>query len=96
MQHYPQADTTTGDLTVGEDLAVAGDAVIGDDADVVGDLTAGTVASDAGVTATTKVTGATLKVTALPVYADEAAAAVGLLATDEVYQTVTGELRIKL
>ncbi len=63
MHYYPQADTTTGDLTVGEDITIAGDAVIGDDADVVGDLTAGTIASDAGVTATTAVAGATVEAT---------------------------------
>lgn len=32
----------------------------------------------------------------LPVYADEAAAVIGGLATDMLYQTATGELRIKL
>jgi hypothetical protein len=32
----------------------------------------------------------------LPVYADEAAAIVGGLATDSIYKTATGELRIKL
>lgn len=37
-----------------------------------------------------------LVLTGLPTYADEAAAGVGGLATDTVYKTATGELRIKL
>lgn len=45
---------------------------------------------------TGKVTAATLKLTGLPVYANEAAAIVGGLTTGDVYQTSTGELRIKL
>ena len=36
------------------DLTLVDDLVVGDDADVVADLTAGTIASDAGVTATTR------------------------------------------
>lgn len=36
------------------------------------------------------------KSVSLPVYADEAAAVIGALATGKLYQTVTGELRIKL
>ncbi len=37
-----------------------------------------------------------VKMTALPTYADEAAAIVGGLATNMIYKTATGELRIKL
>jgi len=43
-----------------------------------------------------KVTSATLKLTGLSIYADDAAAGVGGLVADDVYKTVTGELRIKL
>jgi len=39
---------------------------------------------------------ANISLTNLPVYADEAAAVTGGLATDRVYKTATGELRIKL
>jgi hypothetical protein len=38
----------------------------------------------------------TVDFTNIPVYADEAAAVVGGLATGKVYKTSTGELRIKL
>lgn len=40
-------------------LVLSGDLTVGDDADVVGDLTAGTISSDAGVSATTTVTAGT-------------------------------------
>lgn len=40
--------------------------------------------------------GLNLRLSNLPVYADEAAAVTGGIATGEVYQTSTGELRIKL
>lgn len=39
------------------DISIGGDLTVGDDADVVGDLTAGTITSDAGITATTTVLG---------------------------------------
>lgn len=51
-------NVTAVDVTATDDLAVTDDAVISDDLDVVGDLTAGTIVSDAGVTATTLLTGA--------------------------------------
>ena len=37
-----------------------------------------------------------LSVSALPTYADEAAAVTGGLATGDIYKTATGELRVKL
>lgn len=43
-----------------------------------------------------KVVSGSTRLGSLPVYADEAAAIVGGLATDTIYKTVTGELRIKL
>lgn len=43
---------TAEDGSFTDDLVVGDDAVVGDDLDVVGDLTAGTIASDANVTAT--------------------------------------------
>jgi hypothetical protein len=51
-----------GDMTVAgsfgtEDMVLTDDLTVGDDADVVGDLTAGTITSDAGVTATGTVQG---------------------------------------
>jgi len=47
-------------------------------------------------TTTDVVDMANISLTNLPVYADEAAAVTGGLATDRVYKTATGELRIKL
>ncbi len=43
-----------------------------------------------------KVKASDLKLTGLPVHADEAAAIVGGLTTGDVYTTITGELRVKL
>lgn len=49
----------TDDVTAGDDLVVGDDGVVGDDLDVVGDLTAGTIASDAAVTAGTRLVATT-------------------------------------
>lgn len=53
LKFYQYGASGWTELSLG-DLLVTDDATIGDDADVVGDLTAGTIASDAGVTATTR------------------------------------------
>lgn len=42
------------------------------------------------------ITDSVVKLTGIPTYADEAAATTGGLATDAIYKTSTGELRIKL
>lgn len=60
----------------------------------------GTVGGDLAVTGELEVTGSVsstgLVITAIPLYADEAAAVAGALDSGTVYQTASGELRIKL
>lgn len=63
------ATVTAEQLTSTDDLTVAGLATIGETADVVGAFTAGSMTSDAGVTATTALSGASLSVTGASVQA---------------------------
>ena len=51
---------------------------------------------DQGVKTTSSPTFVAQTLSGLPVHADEAAAVIAALATGTVYQTATGELRIKL
>ena len=76
--------------------AVTGDAVIGLTAVSAPTVTAtGTVVGpQIKVTSISPIVATDLLITGLPTYADQAAAVLGGLATNGIYKTVTGELRI--
>tara|TARA_Y100001973_G_C5117862_1_gene291113 strand:+ start:96 stop:446 length:351 start_codon:yes stop_codon:yes gene_type:complete len=63
---------------------------------LTGDITASGTISGSAVKATTiaAVVPTDLKITGLPTYADNTAAVLGGLATNGIYKTATGELRI--
>lgn len=93
--------TTTGDVTVGGVLAVTGDAEFSNGVNVAGTLSApsGTtavraLAAEQGVTAGGLLTASGGVLATLPTYADNAAAVAGGLATNRLYKTATGEVRI--